>query len=59
MKHSQEFISILQKGFDWHYHPVQRTGNHHYTASKGESGRILKNEGWKYERISWYAAKMP
>ena len=42
-----------------HYHPVQRTGNHHYTTSKGESDHIVKYEGWKYEGISWYAAKLP
>ena len=27
--------------------------------SKGESNYIVKNEGWKYEGISWYAAKLP
>lgn len=27
--------------------------------SKGESDYIVKNEGWKYEGISWYAAKLP
>ena len=42
-----------------HYHPVQRTGNHHYTTSTGESDHIVKNEGWKYEGISWYAANLP
>ena len=41
-----------------HYHPVQRTGNHHYTASKGESDHIVKYEGWKYEGIGSYAAKL-
>lgn len=40
-----------------HYHPTQRTGNHHYTTSKGESNHIVKNEGWKYEGVSFYVSK--
>jgi hypothetical protein len=40
-----------------HYHPVQRTGNHHYTTSKGESEHIVKYEGWRYEGIAFYACK--
>ena len=40
-----------------HYHPIQRTGNHHYTTSKGESNHIVKYEGWKYEGISFYVSK--
>ena len=40
-----------------HYHPIQRTGNHHYTTSKGESNHIVKYEGWRYEGISFYVSK--
>ncbi|MDO4805077.1 MAG: MBG domain-containing protein [Lachnospiraceae bacterium] len=42
-----------------HYHPIQKTGNHHYTTSKHESNHIVQYEGWKYEGVCWYAAKMP
>ncbi len=37
-----------------HYHPRQKTGNHHYTTSKGESVHICRYEGWTYEGIGWY-----
>ena len=40
-----------------HYHPKQRTGNHHYTTSKGESDHIVKYEGWNYEGIAFYVSK--
>lgn len=41
-----------------HYHPIQRTGNHHYTTSKYESDHIVAEEGWRYEDICWYVNKM-
>lgn len=41
-----------------HYHPSQKTGNHHYTTSKGESDHIVRYQGWKYEGVSWYAARV-
>ena len=40
-----------------HYQPFQRTGNHHYTMSKGESEHIVNYEGWRYEGIGWYGVR--